>query len=138
MAAPAVLVADDDEMLRELIQRVLEASGFQVVPAATCDEMLAALEEERPEIAVLVLDLGLPGPGGLRATLERLRGSRPDVRVVLTSGVPPEPALRELAGGARAAFLQKPFSSAALCGAVTDLLGEEDSAAVREGPLGER
>lgn len=137
MTAPAVLVADDDEMLRELIQQVLEASGFRVVPAASCDELLAALGEQPPEIAVLVLDLGLAGEGA-RMALERFRQVRPGAGVVLTSGLPPEPALHALAGGQRTVFLQKPFSPAALCGAVTDLLGAAEGSAPPQRSPGER
>ena len=121
MPGPAVLIADDEPLLRRLMKRVLEASGLRVEAVGDGDEALAALAAAPDEIAVVVLDLSMPPYGGLE-TMQRLLEIRPDVGVVITSGLPPEAAMDALLARHRAIFLQKPFAPEALRRAVHDRL----------------
>jgi CheY-like chemotaxis protein len=123
MSAPpasAVLIADDESLLRRLMKRVLESSGHRVLAVGDGDEALAALAAGPDEISVVVLDLLMPPHGGLE-TLRRMLKIRPDVGIVLTSGLPPEKALDALASEHGAIFLQKPFAPEALRVAVAEL-----------------
>ncbi|MFB9659275.1 response regulator [Glycomyces mayteni] len=85
-AAPAtsVLIADDEPLVVEGVRTVLEAAGFRV--AATANDgraAVAAAERHRPDVALL--DLHMPGLGGL-AVAERLAAASPLTRaLVLTS-----------------------------------------------------
>ena len=117
MPASVVLIADDDELLRQLMRRVLESSGFRVLAVADGDAALAALAAAPDDIVVVVLDLVMPPHGGLE-TLARLREIRPGLGVVLTSGLPPEKEVSELFAKQRAVFLKKPFAPEALRRAV--------------------
>lgn len=116
---PAVLIADDEPLLRRLMRRVLEAEGLVIHEAADGAEALAVLGAARPAADVAVIDLGLPPWGGVE-TLERLLAAQPGLRVVLTSGLPPDAradaALRREGG----LFLQKPFPPDGLRRAVKD------------------
>ena len=58
-----VLVADDDQDIRELVCFKLEQAGHDVIPAVDGSEALALLNAERPDIAVL--DVMMPGLSGL-------------------------------------------------------------------------
>jgi len=71
-----IVVADDHAVVREGIRRVLDDEpDFVVVgEASTGEEVLAAIETARPD--VVLLDLGMPGPGGLEV-IRRLRGAGP-------------------------------------------------------------
>jgi two-component system, chemotaxis family, chemotaxis protein CheY len=81
--AVPVLVADDDAAWRLLVRTVLERNGFTVVgEAVTGDEAVILTEETEP--AVVLLDVRMPGRGGVR-TLEALRQEQPEVRVVACS-----------------------------------------------------
>lgn len=70
-AAPSrVLVVDDDERIRTMLTWQLEAEGFAVRCAADGDDALDHIDRERPDL--VVLDLSLPGTGGLDV-LRRVR-----------------------------------------------------------------
>jgi CheY-like chemotaxis protein len=67
-----VLVADDDELNRTLVQRTLEAHGLEVEAVSSGVEALAALDRRRPD--VVVLDIMMPGMTGAEV-LERIKTS---------------------------------------------------------------
>jgi len=119
--ASVVLIADDEELLRQLMQRVLESSGFRVLAVADGDAALAALAAAPGDIAVVVLDLVMPPRGGLE-TLARLLEIRPGLGIVLTSGLPPEKEVIALVAKQRAVFLKKPFAPEALRRTVGNLM----------------
>ena len=123
MPASVVLIADDEELLRQLMQRVLESSGFRVLAVADGDAALAALAAAPDEIAVVVLDLVMPPHGGLE-TLARLLEIRPGLGIVLTSGLPPEKEVSLLVAKQQAVFLKKPFAPEALRSVVGNLVGQ--------------
>lgn len=110
-----VLVVDDEPMLLRLMQRILSHQGWSVTVAADGDEArerLLAAEATAP-IHAVVLDLAMPPDGGA-AILERLLTFRPDLGVVLTSGVALPFALRARLDAQGGVFLQKPFAPDAL------------------------
>ncbi|ATB29555.1 hybrid sensor histidine kinase/response regulator [Melittangium boletus] len=69
-----VLIVDDEQDTRELLRTLLEGCNVQVSTAATVDECLARLKEERPD--VLVSDIGMPGEDGY-SLIARLRALSP-------------------------------------------------------------
>jgi len=77
-----VLLADDHAILREgLVMLVNSQPGIEVVAqAATTDEAVQLARSEHPDVAVL--DVSMPGGGGVAAT-EAIRASCPDVRVLV-------------------------------------------------------
>lgn len=79
-----VLLADDHTMVRSSLRQVLEASGeVRVVnEAATADEVLARCEAGGFDLALL--DLHMPGPGGV-VLLELLRERHPGLRMLVLS-----------------------------------------------------
>ncbi len=78
-----VMVVDDHPMWRDAVGRDLLAAGFDVVAvAASGDEALARFRADRPQL--LVLDLQIPGPGGVEVTAEVIRQD-PSTRVLILS-----------------------------------------------------
>ena len=83
-----VLVVDDDERVRTLVSWQLEAEGFTVTQAPDGASALKAIGADRPDL--VVLDLSLPGVGGLDV-LRRVRGDErgaggPQLPVIVLSG----------------------------------------------------
>jgi len=78
MTAPLVLVVEDEPAQRELLTYNLEADGFRVAGAASGDEALMLVDEERPDL--ILLDWMLPGVSGIEIC-RRLK-SRPETRGV--------------------------------------------------------
>jgi len=97
-----VVVADDSAVIRSGVVRILEDAGFLVVgEARSADELLAAVADERPDLAVVDIRMPPGGNAGLTAALD-IRATYGDgVRVlVLSQYLEPEYALRLLGSGA--------------------------------------
>jgi DNA-binding NtrC family response regulator len=106
MTRATILVIDDEPVVRDLVQRVLGADGFDV---ATADDAAAGLAHPALATCALVLcDLMLPDRSGMDV-LRELALRRPSLPVVLITGyATPDHAARARAAGA-ADFLAKPF-----------------------------
>jgi DNA-binding NarL/FixJ family response regulator len=105
--AITILLADDHPIVREGLRRLLEAESDIAVVAETGDGLEVVPLAERLRPAVVVLDLMLPGLGGLEVA-RRLRQQLPQTRVVVLSmyGSPGYVA-EALAGGANGYVLKK-------------------------------
>ena len=106
MPAPAVLVVDDDQNLRRILEAKLERSPFEVFTAKDLASAITALESSR--FAVVVLDERLPDGSSL-ASLPALKCLAPTSAFVLITAYE-ENAIRqraELAGASEILF--KPF-----------------------------
>jgi CheY-like chemotaxis protein len=66
---PLVLVVEDDGAVRRSLERALPLHGFRVLAVPDGLEALGALGHERP--ALIIMDVGLPGPDGLRIKIGR-------------------------------------------------------------------
>ena len=80
-----VLLAEDDEIVRELARTVLERRGYTVLEARDVDDALRLGREHAGEIGLLLTDVVMPKLNG-RELLTRLRESRPGLRALFMSG----------------------------------------------------
>lgn len=78
-----VLLVDDETSFVETLGRRLGLRRLQVLTAASAAEALATLDRE--EVDVVVLDVRMPGMGGIEATKE-IRSAHPTVEVILLTG----------------------------------------------------
>jgi len=76
-----VLIVDDEEVLRDVLDAVLRREGFEVAMAASGEEALAVLDED-DNIDLVILDIMLPGISGID-TLRALRISNPSLPVII-------------------------------------------------------
>ena len=104
---PLVLVVEDDGAVRRSLERALPLHGFRVRAVGDGLAALSALGQERP--ALVVLDVGLPGPDGLRITA-RLRADGDPVPVLLLTAR--DAVVDRVAGFEAGAddYLTKPFA----------------------------
>jgi CheY-like chemotaxis protein len=102
---PNLLLVEDDRDMVTLLRTLLEMEGYTVGSARSGDAVLAMVDQQRPD--VVLLDVNLAGQSGLQV-LQTLR-SRPEtraIRVIMTSGMDlSEQCLKEGAD----AFLLKPY-----------------------------
>jgi len=75
-----ILVVDDEEHIRLLLQEELEDEGYQVITAADGETALRLIPEEKPDL--ITLDIKMPGEGGLM-TLRKIREIDYDLPVIL-------------------------------------------------------
>ncbi len=103
-----VLVVDDAPDTLEIIQKLLRYEGYDVVVASTGEDGVKKVEEERPD--VVLMDINLPGIDGNEA-LRQIRINRPQqCIIVLTAFATVENAIYALKEGAFD-FLKKPFEN---------------------------
>jgi DNA-binding NtrC family response regulator len=82
---PAVLIIEDDFLVRAAAVAHLEESGFSIVEAQTADEAMAILRDDR-SIAAVFSDVQMPGSMDGVALAQWLARTCPHVKVLLTSG----------------------------------------------------
>jgi CheY-like chemotaxis protein len=109
----AVLVIDDEEVVRRTAKATLERCGYDIVLAENGSEGVQLFQTLAGKITAVLLDLTMPGMGG-EETLRRIQQIRPDAKVVLSSGYNELEVIHKFAGKGLAGFLQKPYTSAAL------------------------
>ena len=119
-----ILVADDDTHVRELTERMLTRAGYDVILAEDGTDALAQFEQHGEEIALVLLDVLMPGLDG-KETLVAIRKIKPSQRVVFMSGFD-EARLDDLEN-VSFGFLQKPFSLEQLTTAVGLQIGKASS-----------
>ena len=104
-----ILVVDDEEGVREVAERMLQEIGYDTIAAKDGRQALDILKRTRQEIAGMLLDLSMPRMGG-QETLRRLRGTHPDLPVVMMSGYTEQVVAEQLGESLHSTgFLQKPF-----------------------------
>jgi len=114
-----ISVVDDDDSVREAIESLLKSVGYGVELCASAEEFLNL--GSRQETACLILDVQMPGMSGLELQC-RLAAANRSIPIIFISAHSDENArARALAAGA-IAFLQKPFSEAALLDAINACL----------------
>jgi DNA-binding NtrC family response regulator len=122
-----VLIVDDDAELRADICDTLRDLGHTPVPAADGASALAALD--RGDITAVLLDLRMPGMGGMEV-LERIRTRKSPPRVAVLTAVPTaENTIQAMRLGA-IDHLAKPIRRAELADLVARMLPTADEAAV--------
>ena len=75
-----ILIVDDEEVLRDVLDAVLRREGFDIVTAASGEEALSVLDTE--EVDLVILDVMLPGISGID-TLRSMRISNPHLPVIV-------------------------------------------------------
>ncbi|WP_028045432.1 response regulator transcription factor [Cellulomonas sp. URHE0023] len=116
-----VLVADDDEDIRDLVSFKLEQLGVDVVSAADGSAALAAVRERRPDIAVL--DISMPGLSGIDVC--RAIRAEPDLsatRVILLTARAQESDVEAGFSAGADDYVTKPFSPRELVSRIQTLL----------------
>jgi CheY-like chemotaxis protein len=116
-----VLIVDDEDTVRTVAARILEAFGF--TPLLACDgrEALEHFQAARSEIVAVLLDRTMPHMDG-EETFGRILEIDPSAKVILMSGFAEEEALNRFSGKGLAGFLQKPFTPDGLAAKLEPLL----------------
>jgi len=121
-ATAAILVVDDEAMIRTLAGRLLCEEGYQVVEASSGEEALAVLAA-RGGIRLVVTDLVMPGMSGFEL-IERVRRDHPRVEILVTSGY-----ADGLAGREDLDVVNKPYTPEVLAARVRGALARREGRA---------
>jgi DNA-binding response OmpR family regulator len=86
LSIPKILLADDDDAVREMTQERLESKGFEVVAVGSVNEALEQIVAQKFD--VLVTDLQMPLPGDGFTVVSAMRHSQPSALTIVVSGFP--------------------------------------------------
>ncbi|ACB74620.1 two-component regulator propeller domain-containing protein [Opitutus terrae] len=111
-----VLVVEDEEAVRTLVQRVLTRLGYRVIEATSGADALACWREHQGEIKVLLTDVVMPGHPDGHELAAALALEAPALRIVLMSGY--DPGEMNASGGTLRPHLRKPFTADELLRAI--------------------
>jgi two-component system cell cycle sensor histidine kinase/response regulator CckA len=112
-----VLVVDDEETVRSTTYNALTHYGYDVMLAENGARALELFERDPDRVSVVLLDMTMPVMSG-EETLRLMRKIRPELPIVLTSGFNESEAVGRFAGKGLSGFLQKPYTSSQMAGAV--------------------
>lgn len=104
-----ILVADDEESIRDLLRQHLENDGYRVLMAADGPQAILLSRDFQGPIHLLLTDVMMPGIDG-SILASRLTDSRPDLKVLYVSGYTPSSTVHHSVTATGTAFLPKPFS----------------------------
>lgn len=110
-----ILLVEDEDGVRRVVEAMLKRHGYQVLASTSSQDALAAADQHRGVIHLLITDMVMPGMSGQKMA-EYLIERRPDMRVLYVSGY------GETSSQGDVHFLQKPFSAAELATKVREVL----------------
>jgi DNA-binding response OmpR family regulator len=118
-----ILIVEDEEAVRELIQTVLIEKGYDVIPSLDPQHAEQIAGNFAGEIHLLLTDMVMPGMSG-RELADRISAKRRDIRVLFMSGYTENVITTGGMLEEGLAFLQKPFSPVALVHKVREVLSQ--------------
>jgi len=121
-----ILLAEDEEMVRNLARESLKMHGYTVLEAANAGEALSICQQHEGPIHLLLTDVVMPRMSG-RELAEQLAGLRPGVRVLYMSGYPDQSIVHHGLLDGDIAFIGKPFTPDALVLKVVEVLQQNVS-----------
>jgi DNA-binding NtrC family response regulator len=116
-----ILIVDDDPAVLVLIQTILVAAGYRVLPTTERADAVRMARQKHIHIDLALLDVRLPGVAGTELADEIL-SIRPDVRVLWMSGFVDEEFVRVKLVDGYAGFLPKPLRRDGLLSAVEEAI----------------
>ncbi|HUV05055.1 MAG TPA: PAS domain S-box protein [Armatimonadota bacterium] len=117
-----ILLAEDEEVVREPVKSVLEGYGYTVLCASNGEEAIELFNGHADEVDLVILDLVMPKAGGKhiwRAMSER----RADLKALFISGHSTVVVHQDFSPPPNMPFLSKPFSATELAARIRELLG---------------
>jgi signal transduction histidine kinase len=109
----AVLIIDDEDVVRRTARTALENFGYTVFEAANGRDGADLFSRLHDRISAVLLDLTMPYMDG-HETWRYIRRLRPDMRVVISSGFEESDAMKQFTEEPGLSFIQKPYTAAAL------------------------
>ncbi|MHB8121927.1 MAG: PAS domain S-box protein [Desulfuromonadaceae bacterium] len=123
-ATGAVLVLDDEELVRDLAREVLEYLGYQVKTCVSGEEAITlyktATASGAPFFAA-IMDLTIPGGMGGREAAQQILSYDPSARLIVSSGYSNDPVIAEYGSYGFSAAITKPYKVNSIAEVLTEL-----------------
>ena len=116
-----LLVAEDDELVRNMLVRTLQGAGYRVLPAADGLEAQKILKEQGPQVQFALLDVVMPRMGGAQV-YDTIKASHPGLRVLFSTGHAAGELPPHLMAQQGLDLINKPYSSRDLLRKIREML----------------
>ncbi|MBE9546115.1 MAG: response regulator, partial [Proteobacteria bacterium] len=103
-----ILLVDDEDIQLDTGQDILGQCGYTTITAGSGEEAIEVYEREGDRIALVIMDVGMPGMGGHRCLQELLKINL-EAKVIITSGYSPIGKVKETLEAGAAGFIGKPY-----------------------------
>jgi two-component system, cell cycle sensor histidine kinase and response regulator CckA len=117
-----ILLVEDEAGLRSVVARSLRMLGYRVLEATDALEAIGIWNEQRGGFDLLLSDICLPGSINGMALGQRLRGLKPTLKIILSTGFNSETTTEALPNQGPMLCLQKPYEMKVLSKAVRNCL----------------
>jgi two-component system cell cycle sensor histidine kinase/response regulator CckA len=121
-----VLLVEDEDAVRLFGARALRNKGYNVLEARSGEAALEIIGSHQGSIDLMITDVVMPRMDG-PTLIRRIRGLRPDMKVIFISGYAEDDFRRRLDQNADIYFLAKPFSLKQLAGKVKEVMREGEA-----------
>jgi len=113
------LLVDDEEIIRQLGQKILERSGYKVITARNGREGIEIYKQNRHTIDMVILDMTMPGLDGCQ-TMTQMLAEFPEVKIMISTGHPLNDNLGQADQPSFCGILQKPYRAHELTSKVAE------------------
>ncbi len=121
-APPTVLLAEDEEVVREVMAQMLQTLGYRVLAAENGCHALELFADCPEAIELVIFDLSMPAMNGAEL-FDRLRSLAPEVKTLLTTGHDELAEVKRMRCAGLTGFLPKPFTLKDMRRAVDEVMG---------------
>ncbi|MCZ7381046.1 MAG: PAS domain S-box protein, partial [Candidatus Methanoperedens sp.] len=119
-----VLVAEDEDSIREVTVSTLEKYGYNVLAASDGADAAALYAQNKDKINVILMDMMMPVMDG-HASIRAIRKINPGVKIITVSGLAEKDKLAKIADTRVHAFLSKPYTAERLLKTIREVIGKE-------------
>ncbi len=119
-----ILVAEDQEVVRNLVCNILKKQGFQTITASTAEDVIKTAENYEGKIHLLLSDLVMPGING-KQLYEKLKEKREKLKVLYMSGYTGDVIAHHGILDEGTEFIQKPFTIKSLSAKIKEVLQKD-------------
>jgi PAS domain S-box-containing protein len=121
-----VLLVDDESMIIDVGEQMIQRLGYDVLTATNGKQALEIFREDQEKIDLVVLDMIMPEMNG-QDTYQMLKKTKPDVKVLLSSGYTANRHASAILEEGSNGFIQKPFSMGELSRKIDEVLASSKS-----------
>ena len=124
-----VLVMDDEQIVCELVERMLERLGYEVEAVSDGAAALALYEERRGQgrpFGAVIMDLTVPGGMGGKEAVVKLLELDPSARAIVSSGYSEDPIMAEFGEYGFSGVIAKPYDIQGMSQVLHQVLGEQE------------
>ncbi|MDI6801666.1 MAG: PAS domain-containing protein [Thermodesulfovibrionales bacterium] len=116
-----ILLAEDDEDVRNLSKSILEGFGYKVIEAVDGKDAVNKFKDNKDSINLLLFDVIMPGKNGKDA-YDEIKKLKPGIKIIFTSGYTADLIQQKQDGEEKLTFIPKPVSPQKLLNTIRELL----------------